>query len=195
MTSRVSICNKALNALGANFITSLDDDTIEAKILSNIYDSTLRSVLSQAPWSFAIKSSNLAYLPAITVPFTRSSMAFYFQMPSDYINLIRVYPDYAKYRIEGDRLLSDCQTVGITYTYYNNNPASYTSSFVDVLSLKLAIEASYNINNSETQRDVLIKLLAGQILPKAISENSLTSNDYSVTDDYWVNSRYQNRAF
>ena len=58
--SRTEMCNKSLTLVGANAITSIDDDSQNARILSRIYELSLRSILSEAPWVFALRRSLLA---------------------------------------------------------------------------------------------------------------------------------------
>ena len=57
--SQVSIANRALAYIGANKITSLSEGTQEANAISNVYGDSLRSILSEAPWVFALKRSLL----------------------------------------------------------------------------------------------------------------------------------------
>ena len=57
--SQVSIVNRALALLGANKIVNMSDNTEEAKAASNVYDDSLKSILAECPWSFALKRANL----------------------------------------------------------------------------------------------------------------------------------------
>lgn len=54
--SKLDIANKALAMLGARKITSfLEEDSVEADAINDVYDDILKEVLSEHPWSFAQK--------------------------------------------------------------------------------------------------------------------------------------------
>ena len=53
MSSAVKICNEALLRVGAKTITSLDDDTTEAKVCKVVYKSERDELLDEYDWRFA----------------------------------------------------------------------------------------------------------------------------------------------
>lgn len=55
MTSPVSICNRALAIVGANLISSLEDNTVEARTCNSLYSEIYEEVLTSKPWTFATK--------------------------------------------------------------------------------------------------------------------------------------------
>ena len=59
--SNVTICNQALNLLGADVISSFSDTTNDAAtVCNNIYDTIKKQTLSLYPWSFALTKVQLA---------------------------------------------------------------------------------------------------------------------------------------
>src|SRR6266550_3258916 len=63
MSSEVSICNRALQAIGTRTsIASLTEASIEARNCNLIYADTRDEVLGMAYWNFASKTSYLALL-------------------------------------------------------------------------------------------------------------------------------------
>ena len=56
----VSISNRALTFLGAQPITSLDDDTKEARACKRMFEQSRNQVLRGHPWNFAMKRVELA---------------------------------------------------------------------------------------------------------------------------------------
>jgi hypothetical protein len=62
MASQVSICNQALGWLGANLITSLNDDNREAQLCKTNYDDIRDAVLEEREWTFAVRRITLAPL-------------------------------------------------------------------------------------------------------------------------------------
>jgi hypothetical protein len=59
-TSVVEICNRALQKLGAARITSLTQDTPNARSCNVAYNVLRKAELRSHPWSFAIKRAELA---------------------------------------------------------------------------------------------------------------------------------------
>lgn len=52
-TTPIDICARALVMIGANPITSFEDGTTEATVASNLYEDTVRDLLSRYRWRFA----------------------------------------------------------------------------------------------------------------------------------------------
>ncbi len=62
MASQVSICNQALGWLGANLITSLDDDNKEAQLCKVNFPELRNAVLEEREWTFAVRRIELSPL-------------------------------------------------------------------------------------------------------------------------------------
>lgn len=63
MASEVSICNRALQAIGTRSqIASLTEDSVEARNCNLIYADTRNEILQMADWNFARKTAYLALL-------------------------------------------------------------------------------------------------------------------------------------
>ena len=188
--SQVSIANRALALVGANKITSLSDGTEEAKAVSNMYEGSLRSILSEACWGFALKRDKLNML-TIKPAWGKGN---YFQLPSDYVRVFGVMDDNVKWRIEGDRILADSDDFGILYTYMMRDDALYMPSFVDALACRLAFDICFDLTNSSSKQEELINLYRGEYLPIAKSENARDKNIDFIKDDAWVNAVHCWRA-
>jgi hypothetical protein len=86
MTARIDVVNLALTWMGANQITSLDDDAPEARVMKVNYEIAKDATLEAAEWSFAIKR----WIPAqdATAPVAGASLRY--KIPSDIIRVLRV---------------------------------------------------------------------------------------------------------
>ena len=59
--TNVTICNQALNLLGADIISSFSDTTNDAAaVCNNIYETVKRQTLSMYQWSFAFTKLQLS---------------------------------------------------------------------------------------------------------------------------------------
>ena len=180
--SQVSIVNRALALLGANKIVSLSDNTEEAKAAKNVYNDSLRSILAECPWSFALKR---AKLNMITTPPTWGG-GNYFEKPSDCVRIFK--SDVDDLKIEGRYVKSNSSSVGILYTYLCDDPTLYSPSFVDALSYRLAHDMCFDLTNVSAKQMELINLYESHFLPIAKSKNAKEQAPDEVKDDYWVNS-------
>lgn len=66
MASQVSICNQALGWLGANLITSLNDDNREAQLCKTNYPDIRDAVLEEREWTFCVRRISLS--PTVIEP-------------------------------------------------------------------------------------------------------------------------------
>jgi len=59
--TNVTVCNQALNLLGAVTLSSFSDTTNDAAtVCNNIYETVIRQTLSMYPWSFAMTKVQLS---------------------------------------------------------------------------------------------------------------------------------------
>ena len=188
-TSKVEIVNRALTLLGARPITNLSDDTLEAQVANRIYDSSLRDILDECRWNFATKRAVLGQLDETPVWYD-NSMAYVFQLPSDYIRMYEFKPTYATYRQEGDKIICDTSEFGILYVYFLDDPTKYNPKFVAAFADKLAADMSYWINNSKTSTEMLIEKYEGHSLPKAMAVNSQVGTPPLPNDNLWADAKY-----
>lgn len=66
MTTVVDICNRALLVLGSQrTISSLSQDSVEAKACNQIYPNVRDDLLRMAPWNCAFNTTNLTYITSI----------------------------------------------------------------------------------------------------------------------------------
>lgn len=179
--SQVSIANRALAYIGANKITSLNDGTEEAKAVSNVYSDSLRSILAEAPWVFALKRSLLNKVQ-ITPPW---GTGHYFAVPADMVRIFGTMTN-SEWKQEGKYILSDTDQFGIIYTYKETDDALYSPSFVDAFAVRLAADVAYDLTNSSSKQMELIQYYKSEMLPVARSINAQSRSAAKVRDSLWV---------
>lgn len=181
--SKASIVNRALAILGANRITSLTDDTQESKSANNVYEGSLKSILSECLWNFATKRANLNMLT--TKPAWGGQNMF--ELPSDMVRIFETRSNDA-YTIEGNKLITSAGSFGIKYTYPCENDSIYPAYFVDAFAYRLAADMCYDLTNSASRTNELLDIYTGHYLPIAISKNAKEKTSGQVQDDLWINS-------
>lgn len=177
--SKVSNANRALALVGANKIVGLDDGTMEAKAINNMYDDSLKSILSECCWNFAKKRKMLNLVTEEPV----WGKGNYFQLPAD---CVRIFDATCDYDIEGDFVLAQSKEIGILYTSSSVDDNRFTPAFRDAFCCRLAYDVSYDLTNSTSKQDELLELYHGHLLPIAKSMNARDSSQKYVKDDAWV---------
>jgi hypothetical protein len=145
MASDVQIANMALTYLGVDPITNLAEDSTPAKKVNAIYNLTRDSLLADHNWSFAVKRTSLARLSETP----SYGYSYFFQLPSDFVTLVETKERF-EHRIEGDKLATDNDSVSIEYIYRLTDPAKFSTSFVELLALRLASDLAYSMVGSIT---------------------------------------------
>lgn len=163
MASTVQIVNQALTKLGAQRITSLQDDTRNAREMNAIFEIKRDAELAAEPWTFATKR---AEIPASsTTP--AFGWGFMYPMPADFLRLVEVGEDYVFYsadstvfQIESDpdtgrvAILTDqASPLRIRYIYKVTNSGLFPALFVESLACRLAAESCETITQSTSKRE------------------------------------------
>ena len=185
MASRVSIANLALTVLGADRITSLEDNSENARRLNAIYDQCLEDVLRAHPWNFAINRTLLAELS--TAPIFGYENEF--QLPADCLRVIEVNDGstvITKFLIEGRKLMADDETVYIKYIAKITDPNQYTSQFLFVFSSRLAAELAYAITNNKSTQEEMFNLYMQRLQTAKEVDAQESDSSYVIGEDDWT---------
>lgn len=189
MASLVSIANLALTVLGADRITSLADNSENARRITAIYDACLEDVLRAHPWNFAIIRQQLSLLSTTPV----FGYQYEFQLPGDCLRVIEVSDGtnlIEDFTIEGRKLLSSKDSVSIKYIGNITDPNQYTSQFIFVFSSRLASEIAYAVTNNKSTAELALQTYM-QRLQNAKETDAQESNSVNVIDqdDWTINQR------
>ena len=103
--SAIDIASRALVLIGAEPITSFDSSSTEALVATNMYEDTVRAMLSTARWRFATDQAVLVELS--DTPTGRFDIAH--QLPSNLLVLhgITVNDNLIEFTVYGDKVFSD----------------------------------------------------------------------------------------
>lgn len=158
MASKVEICNRGLQLLGANSITSLEGNNTEARECSRVFDIVRDAELRAHPWNFARKRALLA--ASSTVPAFEYTNAF--PLPDDFIRLklenrSQVPVDWQiEMHSTGDVAImtDDGAPLKLVYIARITDTAKWDPLFVEVFAARLAMEICEKITASATKRQL-----------------------------------------
>ena len=182
--TKINIVNRALGLLGAEFITSLTEDTKAARFSNELFDDTRDSIFRLHPWNSCIKRASLSLLS--------STPAYYFtkefQLPGDFIRIHQPEDDTVEYKIEGNKLLTDQDTFKCTYIFRNETINTYDPLLVDVLAIKLAANLAMPLLQDPKTLDMMYKLYYEK-LASARSADAVEGTPEGIVADFWLDSR------
>ncbi len=186
MASKVEICNRALQKLGAKRIISLDDDSVNARACNVAYEPVKLAELRAHTWNFSVQRFSLAAdSPAPTFGPTYS-----YTLPSDFLRLLP--PDTLQnldtldWNIEGKKIFTtDSAPLQGRYVGNVDDPNVMDALFREALASKMAAELAEELTQSNSKKDS-----AKDDYKLAISEarrtNAIEKPAQPVADDSWV---------
>ena len=184
MASKVEIANRALINLGASTISSLTEDTENANAVNNVYDTSLRALLSECQWNFATKRRLLSQ-PSVSMDWEFDDESYVYSRPADVVRIFSTNDDEAIWREEGDYIISDTSGLGVRYVYYLDNPDKYPAFFTEALIDLLTANISFKITNSRSLYEEYLEKYTKISLPKAKGQNGQIGTQQYMKDDAW----------
>lgn len=187
--SSVTIVNKALVQCGASKITSLTEDTANARILNEIYDTSRKEILAECGWTFALTRSSLV-TTSVTQPWSYTSESYVYDKPTDLIQIIDTSDKNAVWRIEGDYIMADVISLGIKYVFDQTDESKFSPHFVSAFVDKLCSEICFQILQSSTQAQAFLEKYEKVSLDKAMAINAQQGTQQQIQDDYWESAKF-----
>lgn len=195
MTSVVEICNSALNILGANNITSLTEDSKNARLCNQRYEPLRDAVFREHTWNCLVKRVQLAQ--DTTAP--THEYTYQYQLPSDCIRVLSLggYHDGSssnvdggqKFKVEGRKILTDEDTVYLIYSARITDPTQYDSLLIEAIVGRLAAELCYAITSSTSLATALKADYADKLRLARHADATEGTPDY-IDSSTFINSRF-----
>ena len=153
MASTVDMCNSALNLLGASTISSLTEDTKNARLCNQRFEPIRDRVFRSHNWNCLIIRVQLAQ--DSTAPVVEYSYAY--TLPTDCLRVLKIHngsTDSIKsaldYKIEGRKVVTDETTIYLVYIALITDPNEFDSYLREAISHQLAADICYAITNNST---------------------------------------------
>lgn len=184
MSSKVQICNLALSRLGASTITSLTDNTTEAKLCNTFFDDIADEVMCEGSWTSTITRASLAR----TTNTPAFGYSYEFQLPVDpkclkVLNLDEDTPGDTSYKIEGDKLLTDNSTCKIRYIAQLTDSEDWDTMLRRAFVARLASELAYPLTGSASKAEQELKLYRFYVQEGLAIDGQQGSKNVVIADD------------
>ena len=153
MASVVSMCNSALNLLGASTISALTDDSKNARLCNQRYEPIRDRVFRGHAWNCLHKRIQLAQNS--TAPVVEYSNAY--SLPADCLRVLKIHNGTTDsivssidYKLEGKNIVTDEGTVFLIYIAKDTDPNNYDTYLQESISHQLAADIAYAVTNNAT---------------------------------------------
>ena len=151
----------ALGMLGANLITEITDDTLEARLCELNYDTCRDAVLEDRNWSFAIKrykySSPLKADPVF-------GFSYAYAIPSEVLRVIAVNDNNRQWVLEDRSILCDGSEIEVRAVIRVTDTSVFPPRFVKALAAYLASEIALPLTNSPAHQQQMGNIYAAQLV-------------------------------
>jgi len=198
MPSVVDICNEAMDLLGAATITSLTENSKEARLCNRRFDTVRDAVLRSHPWNTAVTRASIArdsVAPAFgfsyqytmpTDPYCLRVLSFW---NSNVDNEIAAYDSQVMYKIEGRKILSNEGTCKITYIGRVTDTEQFDPMLSNTIAHRLAAETAYAITGSTSVSQQMQQLYEFRLREARSMDGMEGYPDKIIADDF-VNIRF-----
>jgi len=192
MASVVQICNSALNQLGASSITALTENSKNARLCNERYETIRDAVFRSHPWNCLIKRVQLAK-DTDTPAWGFTSQ---YTLPADCLRVLQIRDYASDYKIEGRKLLINEDKVFLIYSAQITDVNELDVLLRETISAGIASDISYAIT-SNLQVTKLMTEKYGLKLSEARhtdasegynTDPTLGNTDQVITEDF-LNSR------
>jgi len=193
MASVVDICNEAMDLLGAATITSLTENSKEARLCNRRFETVRDAVLRAHNWNVAIVRKQLAkdsdspafgFTNQFTLPTDPYCLRVISLHTANVDNDISPYDVQSMFKIEGRKVLTDEGTCRIIYVGRITDTEQYDSLLSSTIAHKLASETAYAITGSTTVAQQIFQLYQ-QRLSEARSMDAIEGKpDRIITEDF-----------
>lgn len=146
MISPVTLVGNALNLLGADRISSFDDDSTEAEITKNLFQTTYQAQLTETRWKFATRTVALNRL--YDTPDPSTGFKYQFALPNDYLQVVKA--DTIDYKIYQNMFMTNAKEVHMDYTF-EPDVDQLPPYFVKALEYNLASQFAIPITADRTK--------------------------------------------
>jgi len=148
MATDIEVSSNALVRIGANPISSFTEGGASGIAASNLYEITVKAVLSAYPWQCTKGKRQLARLTAAPL----NDYQYAFQIPTGTLRVLRVF-EARDYKIFEDKIYANSDTLFIDYQY--RAPETSWPAYLQLLmEYKLASEFALTVTSNEEQNAI-----------------------------------------
>lgn len=189
MASEVDIMNRALQLLGAEKITDVDEDSPNARSCNAAYRARRRALLRTYAWSFSIRRYSLAADTA-TPEF---GYDFQYQWPSEALRILAPdvgsFTQFRDWQMEGRKILTnDLAPLEVRAVIDIEDVEMMDPLFCEALAADLAENLCEEITQSNTKKQI-VRDIKREAIQEARRCNAIERGSVQSAEDDWSSVR------
>lgn len=166
--TELEIANSALQKVGAEMITALNDNNKRAKLVNEQYSKIRDMLLHRYAWNFSIFRDTLT--ADLTAP--EYEFGFRYAVPADCLRVLELEHTEYDFRVESGYILCDlADEIKIKYIKKITDTTKYSALFCELLATAIAVDIAYPLVQSNSLKETLKQEYA-ELLREARSLNS-----------------------
>ena len=180
----VGLCNMALVLVGEERINALTEDNKPARFCNQHYPNIRDEVLREGSWNVATRRAALS-IDAVKPVYEFTNA---FQLPTDFLRLIRLENQRRDHRLEEDKILSDEGSMNIMYVFQLTDVSRMDPLLQKAIATKLAAELAIPIaQNLDLYRT--LNALYTERIAEARLQDAMEGPLEVIESTSWVNAR------
>lgn len=193
MASVTDICNRALSKLGAGRVTSLQDQSTNARACNSCYEILRDAELRIHPWNFAIQRFLLPASPISPDLGSAFGPQNAFPLPTGALRLLP--PDVPRglstrdWKVESNQVITNDQApLPVRCVMRITDTTVFDPLFIEVLACKMASEMCEQLTQSNTKKQAAEAGYKAAIL-EAKRANAFENVPMIAPEDTWITAR------
>lgn len=157
MPTKLGIWNRALRKIGERRLSGVDEDSVNGRMIRDMYEDSKNTILEMHSWKFARKEQNLPLNSTGPIEGYANS----FKLPADCIKIIyfnNTYPNDRQvipFTVVGRNIHTDESVVKITYLSNSVEEGKFSNGFAECLSTYMAATHAFERTKSQPLMDRL----------------------------------------
>ena len=191
--SEVAICNLALSWLGANLITSFDDNSTESKLCDANYEPLRDAVLEAYQWSFATRRAR--YGAIVPEEDDDGYELLRFAIPPDVLRILKVSqdedfvePTSMEWQVELGHILASENPIFSMELIRVTETTQFSPAFTQALAARIASDLAAPITESVKKQETMYALYLTK-LEEAKTLDSMQGKSTRIRSDWMRRSR------
>lgn len=186
--SKIAICNRALDLIGADTLTSLDDPSHAARLCKRAYPPCRNAVLRSYPWNAAMRR---AALPAML---NRPIWGYrrQYALPPTCLRLWSIEgapAQWRDYRVEGRRVLTNLEPpLHILFIGRMDDPAEMDPLLAEAIAARIAADLAMPLAGSATLAREMAERAAERVIEARRADAAEGTPGALVAQD-WIEAR------
>lgn len=187
MSSKVEICNLALNKCGAKSIRSFDEDNKLARMCESAYDVFRENLQTKYDWSFSTSYATLAQLDETGT----DDLPYVMALPADCLRPRVVRPRGVKWQRAGKKIIADSNILTLVYSGNVTDTSVFPAYFVLALAGQIAVQIAISITQDTKILDKITEWAEVHLID-GLEADASTNYDHIREDDNPDNDSFVN---